>query len=778
MGDLIYTNYYIISFWLITVTFAFIYYARFGVDYPSILEPKWKIYVPSDVVKIAGTATLAFLSISLYFTVIEHGDPSFISLLKNIPLPFFFLLLLPSSAITMIFTFTKALSLKTKLRYWNYLRHATYLHILATFYVLCLSFLLWSSSTSLEKFIFSAIFVLAFAFYLFYALDLRMIGRSVGLKPVFDKTDAAADITLLSSLFFILLFSLSFTYQKDIQLFGGINFESYPFMILFILSALFAFIAFLRVSKESFEELMRKNIWSHVSYFTSFAIAFYVYLIFRIKPEMQDFPLRDLFFIAYLAVLTIDILATRTLLREKESFKVELESVKKPNGDISDLLNSYVDKFFRIDYLEDLWEKIQNTYVPNGAQAAIRFDPAERTFHLEKIDESTRLKVAVGMLLGLHGFPGMEKATLLKKSIEETKEEIMHTLEEKVLMLPDELRSEFDEAVAYPLLFKKVVNDLLKPLKTFIPLTDQAGIFERLKKRDENFFCFDFEKDEIRVKEGARFSRAVFVKLFRLYLEALEERFPFRRVLLYELVRDEIKKWLAPYDIMISDLLDVVPTGVEEMDEIMIGGLLRGTTTLFIAEETKAKQKVLLSFIKEGLLDGNNAIYATSKRPYHQIVGELLVDGGDIKKLEILDFYEYLYTENPRSELVEEDHRLIVPFSKIQFRLSIVKTIKSQPKESSKIVVIDIYDDFSKYFGSREPFELLQSQIEGFKRWNCTSIIAIDPYSYLIKKEGVDEVKKHFDNIILLSGDDKNVSAFIEKLYHGTPTKPVAHLFR
>jgi KaiC/GvpD/RAD55 family RecA-like ATPase len=212
------------------------------------------------------------------------------------------------------------------------------------------------------------------------------------------------------------------------------------------------------------------------------------------------------------------------------------------------------------------------------------------------------------------------------------------------------------------------------------------------------------------------------------------------------------------------------------MDEIMAGGLSKGSSTLLITEETKTKHKVLLSFIEQGLREGNNVIYATSKRPAHQIMGELLIDFDELKNFMIIDLYENIYTEERVSDLVEEEQRIIVPLSKILFQRSIVKTIKSQPKEESKIVVIDIYDDFSRYYSPGEILELLNSQIEGLKRWNCTGLIAIDPYSYLIRKEGVEEVKKNFDNIMILSGEDKDASVFIEKLYHGTPSKHIIHL--
>ena len=773
-----YLDYYYLLTWFIPIVFTLLYYFSLGIEYPALLNPKWKTYMPPDLVKVTAAATLVFLALSLFFTVMEHGNFYFISLLENIPLPFFFLLVIPFSAIILILTFTKALSLKTKLKYWNYTRYGLYVHTIATFYVLCLAFLSWGSSNSVEKFIFSVIFAFSFAFYLFYAFDFRKISEGVGIKPVFNKIVIVRYITSLYSLFFLILFSISFTCKKDIQIFGGVNLEAYPFFIFFVLSFLIAFIAYLSVSHKGFEELMRKNIWRGLSYVSSFSIALFVYFIFIFKADMQYFPLRDLFFIAYFAVLIIEIASIKSLIREKEVVKEEIEEVKKKKEDIVDILNSYANKFFRVDSLEDLWEKTLDRYVPKDEITKIAFDPSKRKFHLEKTDEHTKLKIAVGMLLGMHKFPNIERITILKKSVEETKEEIMENLEEKVLMLPEDLRCAFDEDVYYPILYERVVNKLIKHLEAFIPFSDQEKIFHRLRRRDKQFECFSFEAEGegIRMREGARFSRVEFVNLFRFYLESMEEKFPFRRFLLYELVRDEIKEGLAPYDIPVSELIDIVPTGIEEMDETMAGGLAKGSSTLLITEETKTKHKVLLSFIEQGLREGNNVIYATSKRPAHQIMGELLVDFDELKNFMIIDLYENIYTEERVSDLVEEEHRIIVPLSKILFQRSIVKTIKSQPKEESKIVVIDVYDDFSRYYSPGEILELLNSQIEGLKRWNCTSIISIDPYSYLIKKEGVEEVKKNFDNILILSGEDKAVSVFIEKLYHGTPSKHIIRL--
>ena len=762
-------EYYYLLLWIIPNVFGLIYYLNFVVEYPSLLQPKWKALMPFDLPKVTAALTLAFLAVSLYFTAKEY--PNFI-IYQNIPYIFVIAFLLPVFlGVILISTYLKTISSKTKLRYWGYLKYGLYIHMVVTFYVFSLIFLLWNAATSSTKMLFAIFGLASFAFYMFFILDLRKITKDLNIKPAFDRLDISRYIVSLYSFFFLLFFGISFTYGRTFEVMGNrIELVSYPVILFFTAFFLIAFITYLSVTHKGFEEIMRKNIWSELSYISAFIAFLLVFLIYSsLSTHIQRFPYHDLFFIGFFLVLIIEIASIRTL---------GLESKYKKTGeeDIVHLLNFHAHNFLRTDYLEDLWEKTVDRYVRKDEVTGLRFDPSGRRFDLEKADEHTRLKIAVGMLLGMHKLQDMEKIAIMKNSVEETKEEIAEILKEKVLILPEDLRCEFDESVCYPILYERVVNNLLKRLKAFVPLSEQKRIFSRLKRRDEKFKFIRFEVEGIRVKEGTKLSRNEFLKLFKLYLESVEEKFPFKRFLLHELVREETKKELAPYDISVGELLDIVPTGLEEMDEIMAGGLAKGSSTLLIAEETKAKHKVLLSFIEQGLREGNNVIYATSKRPSQQIMDVLLIDFEELKNFLIIDLYENIYTEERVSDLVEEKHRIIVPLSKILFQRSIVKTIKSQPKEESKIVVIDVYDDFSRYYSPREILELLNSQIEGLKRWNCTSLIAIDPYSYLIRKVGVEEVKKNFDNIMILSGEDKDASVFIEKLYHGTPSKHIIRL--
>ncbi|MFZ2070546.1 MAG: ATPase domain-containing protein [Halobacteriota archaeon] len=720
--------------------------------------------MPFDLPKVTASLTLAFLAASLYFTAKEY--PNFI-IYQNIPYIFIIAFLLPIFlGAILILTYLKTISAGTKSKYWGYLKYGLYIHLTVTFYVFSLLFLSWSNAPSSTKMLFAIFGLASFAFYMFFARGMRKIIEDKNIKTTFNKLDIARYIVSLYSWFFLLFFGISFTYGKE-PLFTGFEFISYPLILFFIAFLLIAFIAYLSVTNKSFEEIMRKNIWSKLSYTAAFIAFLLVYLIYSSSSTcIQRFPYHDLFFVGYFLVLIIEIVSITASGMENKYKKTGEE-------DIVHLLNSHAHNFLRTDFLEGLWEKTVDRYVPEDEVTKIRFDPSERRFELEKADEPARIKIAVGILLGIHKLPEMEK---IAKTKEEMKEEIADILKEKILMLPEELRSEFDERVYYPVLFDREVNNLIRHVETFIPLSEQEKIFDRLKRRDELFNCISFEIDEIRTKHGTRFTRSEFLELFKFYLQSLTDRFPFRRLLLYELIREEIKKGLAPYGITISELLDVVPTGLEELDKVMAGGLSKRTSTLLIAEETKTKHNLLLSFIKQGLKEGNAVIYATSNRPYQQIIGELLMDFKELNNFALIDLYRNIYSEERVYELIEEEHRLIVPLNKILFQRSIVKTIKSHSHEESKIVVIDAYDDFSRYYSSDEILELLQNQIEGLKRWNCTSLISINPHSYLIRKEGVEEVKKNFENVMILAGDDNDASVFIEKLYHGTPSEYIIRL--
>jgi hypothetical protein len=184
----------------------------------------------------------------------------------------------------------------------------------------------------------------------------------------------------------------------------------------------------------------------------------------------------------YFIVLVVEIVSIRTL---QPGFICK--GKKEEKGDIVDLLNSYASKFLRVEHLNKLWEKTLDRYVPVPADIERRremgFDRPKRRFNLSEIDEATRQKIAVAMLLGMHELPDVEKGAIMEGGKEETKEAIAACLKDKVLMLPEELRCQFDAREYYPKLYEKAINMLMKRVGAFFSSSDQTEIFDRLKRR-------------------------------------------------------------------------------------------------------------------------------------------------------------------------------------------------------------------------------------------------------------------------------------------------------
>ncbi len=95
--------------------------------------------------------------------------------------------------------------------------------------------------------------------------------------------------------------------------------------------------------------------------------------------------------------------------------------------------------------------------------------------------------------------------------------------------------------------------------------------------------------------------------------------------------------------------------------------------------------------------------------------------------------------------------------------------MKRHPKETHKRVVIDAYPDLLKLYTPDEIYEMMARHIEGFRKWNCTTIITLETGT--LQQETLEELKKRFDNVLFLVGKGKGSFMIIEKLYSGTPEK-------
>jgi KaiC/GvpD/RAD55 family RecA-like ATPase len=749
--------FYNISFYILASIFSLIFFIKFIIEYPSLLQPKWKALMPFDLPKVATAITLAFLAVSMYYTVKDSPNFFLYQDLNYRLAPF----LLPVfAAIVLILVYIKGISTKTELRYWRYLKAGLLIHVGATFYVFAMLNLLTPGMTTKELALAATFGIFAFGFYLFYALDLRKVITDLEIKVDFNGLDIVRYGLSLVSLFLIILFGLSFTYGKEFGAAAWANLESYPLILFFVAAFLVAFATYLSISHKGFEEIMKKNIWSELSYISSLLIFLSVYLVYITVQDIEKFPFRDAFFLGYFIVLLAEIISIRTLAPG---------SYQEGRMDIEKLLNFHAGSYLRADYLGQMWDAIVDRYgTPDNRLAMAGFSPGTRTFDLHGLDKKTRITAAAAMLLEMYSLPAdFSKITPLKVSLSRIKEEIEKVLGEDVLLLPDGLKTEIGEDKYYPLLFEKTVNNLIEDTRTFIPLEEQVDTFNKLARTDKFFSRISFSDSRIKLPEDTRMSREEFIVYFKKYLSHLESLFPYELVLLYGPIKMEINRELLNYGFSPEDLMDIVPTGTEVLDEAAEGGLHKKTNTLIIAEETRAKNLFLLSFAAQGVIDNDNVVYVTSKKPYTEIKDSILATAGQMKNTIIIDLHLDIYTTEQVKGMLEREDRMVIPSNLTLFRAAIVKAIKKIDKSAHKRIVIDAYNDLTKYYAWDEMQDILLRQVEGLRKWNCTSIITLDPT--LIPPEVMENLKMRFENVMTITGRGKRSFLHIEKLYGGTP---------
>ncbi|RMF91003.1 MAG: hypothetical protein D6733_02385, partial [Methanobacteriota archaeon] len=238
-----------------------------------------------------------------------------------------------------------------------------------------------------------------------------------------------------------------------------------------------------------------------------------------------------------------------------------------------------------------------------------------------------------------------------------------------------------------------------------------------------------------------------------------------------ESVKSEVDGRLSRYGFTLADVLSIVPTGVEELDAVLFGGVVKGTSNLLLSEERRAKNDMLLLFAKEGQRLGEPVIFATSRIPSKELLKTIQRLSGKLEGLIVIDLYMAVHTENAVHLTVEEGPRIIIPAAILHLKQAIVKAVKKFPREMHKRVVLDVYTDLARYHELPEIHELIIKQVDGFRRWNCTSIITLSP------ELSSEELERHFDNVFrlrgagtleikkLLGGEAKTKSVFIWERY-------------
>jgi KaiC/GvpD/RAD55 family RecA-like ATPase len=740
--------YYIILFFG-SGTFAFIYYGRFVVGYPSLLQPKWKALMPFDLVKVATTFTLAFLAISFYFTIQDFGIIFSIPLW---PLAIVAGILIPTAA---LFIYSRAFAGETTLSYWNYIKTEIAAHLGLTLYVLSTAIVLWGFLENIERMFYGIFFVLSYFFYVTAALDMRKLTQDLKVPVQYHPLTILRYLVSIFASFFIIYFIVLLTKGRATSL--DTLFERYPYFPLALIGIFFVFyFTSLKRTHKGFEQLMKKGTITDISYLSSLGVFIALFLLYlRIRGPsslLSQFPLFGTVFIGYFAILIAEVHSTTTL-RIKEY---------KEKKDITDLLNSVAGHFFRTDILGEMWNEVIETYKgldPELERA--RFYPPDRTFDMSMVNDKARVTASLAMLQKMERSTKEEGAPVVPFDIN-LKKDSENLLGEKILLLPEEFSKNFKGEMYYPKLLESTFNRINEAIMPFVSSKDYENILKKLVKVDLFFKNLSFEASGVKIKRGIDLTRKDFLKYLKLYIQGLENTFPFNRLLLRETVKSEVQNRLALYGFTQADVLNVVPSGVKELDEVLYGGLIKGTSTLFLSEERRAKNDVLFMFIAEGLKEKENGIYSTSRISSKDLLEAFKRTIKTPDKLTLIDLYLATHTDNVVKIPVSRDGSQIISTSLIQVRQSLVAAIKKYPKEAHKRVVLDIYSDLARYQKLEEISDLVIRQIEGFKRWNCTSIVTLAP------NLSNEDIERHFDNVLLLT----DVSTIkIKKLFGGKPKK-------
>ncbi|WP_457556384.1 RAD55 family ATPase [Candidatus Pyrohabitans sp.] len=745
--------FYNLFFYLVVCTFSIIHYLTYIIEYPSLLQPKWRALMPFDIIKVTASITLAFFALSLYFTI---KNTPFYEIYASVNPGWYLLVLLLTLLIALVSFYTRVVGERTGLKYWNYLKAGLFVHTGASFYVLALVIFSWKNLGEKPQTLGIFYLLLLFAFYIFYILDLRSIVKNLRIKIEHDPLNLSRYFISYISIFFIIFFGISLTYGKLLPVVGSLNVQDYPLVIGFIVVFLISYIGYLSTTHKGFEELMEKNIWTNLSYLSGFAAFVIVYLLYRSFEGISKFPLHGAFFFAYFAVLIIEIYAINTL---------KIKHLSDETHSTVDLLNHHAGFWIRVDALQKILEDIKNRFADEYPEVKdIELDEMSRTFWFpENMPENIKNAVAVAILLSMYTIRDAEKFSLKRQSMEELVGDIERILGMDILNLPKDLRQHFDTTKYYPRVLEDTLKAVSEKISAFVPEKENKNIISKLAK------ISPFFKSLIEGTSPPPMNEKEFCRNLKLYLDSLEESFPFEYSLFRTAIAKTINEKLSSHGIKGEEALNIIPTGIEAFDELIGGGLTRNSSTLILTDETRGKSLFIRSFVVRGLKNRDAVIYFTSTTPHSEFRDDMLKElpAAALKNLTILDLHRTLNTAEALTTLRHENGSIIVPLNLTLIQHAIVKSIKSLPKERQKRVIIDIFSDLLTYYKWEEVEEILLRHLEGHKRWNCTSIIILNPD--LIPRRDIEAIKRYFDNILLLQSSGRDIKITIEKLYGGLP---------
>ena len=734
--------YYLVLFYLFSLALSLSFNLRFIVMYPSLLQPKWKSLLPVDVVRLTFMAVLVFTALSLYSGL--KDSPEF-ARFTTIPAYMVIIVCIAVFMSSLTATYLWAIHTKTKLWYWRELRAGHLLLSGVMLYALALVIYSWNDLGASAKILAWIFIEFLLLFYIFRIFELSRTADFLRANIRHDLVHLGRYFISLASAFFILLMAITVVPNTSL------NSKSANIMSLIMLGGSLPIIVLIvHTRMRSLADELRFNsplgILGYFVGFSAFAIA---YGIFRNIGDINT--LQMIMIIGYISSLGLELHA---LIQSNRG------QVKPKISTMKELLNYHARFWIRPESLEELLQYIKSEFKHIPCINSVQFDRLNRKFLFGTCDDREIDVISAAILLEMYSLRDTRGFSIKKTNKDEVVRDIEDILKINVLKLPDKLKVHFDLEKYYPILLRHVVDELGKEMSPFVSEEESRKIIKKLGKCNIAFngLC------EGKIPE--KMSEDEFCGCLREYIASLEKKFPFEYSLFRTAIVRKTADIVSEYGISIQKALNIVPTGIESLDEILGGGFPKNSSTLLIIEHPVARDMFLREFTLVGLKNKDRIIFLSSEYKYDDIKSAILSELSDkyLKMLYFLDINESIKNVN-NTHIINENGRIILPVNSILIQHAIVKSIKSIPKEAHKRVIIDAMRRLSVYYEKEDLWRMIATLVEGHKRWNCTLVVTCYPELGWC----TDELRKIFDNVLVLTISGGEARVIVDKFYGGIP---------
>jgi len=187
------------------------------------------------------------------------------------------------------------------------------------------------------------------------------------------------------------------------------------------------------------------------------------------------------------------------------------------------------------------------------------------------------------------------------------------------------------------------------------------------------------------------------------------------------------------------DIEDKVPSGVEGVDDLLGGGLIRNTATIVMGPPGSGKTLLLLTLAAENTLRGEKVVYITFEEPRQQVHATLRFLRYDAEELEKRGLR--ILSVNPRAITMRSFYDIIQGFSKLT-------------ESKGSLLIVDGINSLRREFGI-DFHRAIRDLVLQAKKAGVTTILSILKEREAVSEEAVTHLSTLADNIVELRINDE-----------------------